>query len=78
MNKTANSTDMVFVENKPIELTLDDKVDRLLNEIHGSGRFSCFAFFSLVTGMNAASYFFYILSYLIMQPKYYKCVFTEP
>jgi len=78
INKTANSTDVVFVESETLELTLDDKVDRLLNEIHGSGRFSCFAFFALVTGMNATGYFFYLLSYLTLQPKYYKCVFTDP
>ena len=77
-NKTTNSTDIDFVESEPTELTLDDNADRLLNEIHGSGRFSCFAFCSLVTGMNATGYFFYILSYLIMQPKYDNCVFTDP
>ena len=70
-NSSRNPKEMIFVgEEEPTKLTLEEKVDELLVEINGNGRFSCFSFLTIIFGMNATGYFFYILSYLIMQPKY--------
>ena len=69
-NLSRNPKDLIFVGEEPTELTLEEKVDELLVEINGKGRFSCFSFLTIIFGMNATGYFFYILSYLIMKPKY--------
>lgn len=58
------------------EMSLELKTDKLLNEIHGKGRFTLFAFFSIVLGMNATGYWFYLLSYLTLFPKY-DCVWSD-
>ena len=60
------------------DLSLDDKIDKLMNEIHGKGRFGCFASFALVLGMIAPSFWFYNIAYLTMQPKYKDCIFADP
>ena len=57
------------------ELTIETKIDNLLIEIHGKGRFTTFAFFALVLGMNSTGYYFYILTYLTMLPSYKDCVY---
>ena len=57
---------------------LEEKIDKLMNRIHGKGRFSCFAFFALVLGMNSTGFFFYILTYLTLLPKYVNCVYKDP
>lgn len=58
--------------------TLEEKVDKLLEDIHGKGCFSLFSFLAIVFGMNATGWWFYILSYLIVLPQYKDCVFTDP
>ena len=71
LTKSGSPQELIFVgEEQPTQLTLEEKVDEILVEINGKGRFSCFAFFSIVFGQNATGFFFYTLSYLIMQPKY--------
>jgi len=59
-------------------MTLEEKIDLLLNKIHGSGRFTFFAFLAMVLGLNATGFWFYILSYLTMPPRYKDCVFIDP
>lgn len=60
------------------EVTLEEKIDAKLEEIHGNGRFTCFAFFAIVLGLNATGFWFYILTYLTMPPHYKNCVYSEP
>ena len=50
----------------------------MLNDIHGKGHFTLTAFLIILAGLNATGFWFYILSYLIMLPKYKDCVFTDP
>ena len=65
-------------EDEEEEKTLEMKIDRLLNSIHGRGYFTCFQFFAQVLGMNCTGFYFYMLSYLTMPPQYKDCVYTDP
>ena len=71
--ENSNRTDSTLSDS---EQTLEVKIDKLMNEIHGKGRFSLFAFSSIVLGMNATGYWFYLLSYLTLFPKY-DCVWSD-
>ena len=60
------------------EVTLEDKIDKLMNEISGRGCFTWFAYCAITFGMSATGFYFYILAYMTMLPKYTDCVFKDP
>ena len=77
--KNKNTLEKIVIKKEDsTELTLDEKVDLQLNQIHGNGRFSCFALFAIASGVNAIGYWFYNMTYLTMKPKFTNCVFTDP
>ena len=51
-------------------LTKEERIDKLINDIGGLGRFQFFAFFIITFGISGMNYCIFILGYLIQQPVY--------
>ena len=72
-----NAQPAAIAEDDPAELTQDEKIDKLLEEVHERPSFRLFAFFAITFGENATGYWFFMLSYLTMMSKYKNCVFAD-
>jgi len=62
----------------PCTLTLDERVDKVYDDIGGCGRFQVFVYFALAFGMSAPSWFIYEIGYLDQKPSDYICTYKSP
>ena len=53
-----------------VHMTTAERMDKLINDIGGLGRFQFFAYFVITYGISGQGFFFYTLGYLIQQPVY--------
>ena len=58
--------------------SIEDKVDKLYEDIGGCGCFQVFAYFALAFGMSSPSWFVYEIGFLTQEPDKYICTYTTP
>ncbi len=54
------------------ERTNEEKLDDVIEQLGGFGKFQTFAYFAVSTGINSVGFWFYSLAYLTQEPGY-KC-----
>ena len=73
---TRNNTD--FYSSDPMsDMSVDDRVNKLFDDLGGCGLFQIFIYFAIAFGMSSPSWFIYEVGFLTQEPETYTCTFDD-